>query len=180
LPSPDSPDRFFSSSNIESGNCTFIDARPVTPFANQCSKPPHDYVCKLCSTSGHWIKDCRLYQPRMTSSLKSFGASSFSSGTSLSSSARNSNPPMNYICRLCNVSGHWIDQCSKFQPKALAPINDKISFMPPGMGPTPNYRPPAYLSKPVPGNYLCNLCNRPGHWIQQCSQFSPIIRRNCS
>ena len=157
----------------------FKESRPVTPFSSISSKPPLDYICKLCNSTGHYIKDCRLFQPRASSSFKSYGSNSFSLSSSSSTVLRSSHPPSNYICRLCNVSGHWIDQCSKFQPKQTSTFasSNQLSSLPPVMGPTTNYRPPAYLSKPVPSNYLCNLCNRPGHWIQQCSQFIPIIKR---
>lgn len=163
--------------------------RPVTPFASYSAKPPVDYICKLCSNPGHWMKDCRLFEPRTppasfksTASSSSFSSSgsnahsvnSFSSNSS-STAMRTPLPPSNYICRLCNISGHWIDQCAKFQPK----LHSNLTRLPPmlGPGPTPNYRPPAYLSKPVPSNYVCNLCQRPGHWIQQCTEFTPIIKR---
>ena len=185
--------------------------------SNTYNNPPNDYVCKLCNRDGHWMKDCRLYEPRSfggggsNSSFKST-ASSLSSASSSSnlaftssnnynnnngggggggsfSSGRTLLPPGNYVCRLCNVAGHWIDQCSKFQPKdsssssslsSSSPSSSSSNVtLPPmlGPGPTPNYRPPAYLSKPVPSNYLCNLCNRPGHWIQQCTEFTPIINK---
>lgn len=185
-------------------------SRPVTPsstVSNGSSSPyrnsfpinnapPSDYVCKLCNCDGHWMKDCKLYEPRSTSASSISSGSSSSSGnvfkagltTANSSSSGHSRtllPPGNYVCRLCNVAGHWIDQCSKFQPKHLDSTNNSSINttsttsvqLPPmlGPGPTPNYRPPAYLSKPVPSNYICNLCNRPGHWIQQCSEFTPII-----
>lgn len=146
--------------------------------------PPGDYVCKLCNCDGHWMKDCRLYEPRTPpSSISSFKSTSSSGSTngynSASTPSRTLLPPGNYVCRLCNVAGHWIDQCSKFQPKNETNNNNgnTAPILPPmlGPGPTPNYRPPAYLSKPVPSNYICNLCNRPGHWIQQCTEFTPII-----
>lgn len=152
--------------------------------------PPNDYICKLCNCDGHWMKDCRLYEPRNSpSSISSFKSTSSSNNFNFPSSTsgvsignRTLLPPGNYVCRLCNVSGHWIDQCSKFQPKNEPSINNNSNtssspVLPPmlGPGPTPNYRPPAYLSKPVPSNYICNLCNRPGHWIQQCTEFTPII-----
>lgn len=169
-------------------------------FTSFMSSPPGDYVCKLCSYGGHWMKDCKLYEPRnmiassSSSTLSNSSFASFKSSASNLSTCSNSCssgggganrsvlPPGNYVCRLCNVAGHWIDQCSKFQPKhetGNSSNNSVISTvtLPPmlGPGPTPNYRPPAYLSKPVPSNYICNLCNRPGHWIQQCSEFTPII-----
>lgn len=185
------PSGFVSSATGVAEGRRFIEpSRSLTPFSTYSSKPPRDYVCKLCNCSGHWIKDCRLYQPRSSASLKSFGSGNGSANASAASTglsaARSNLPPANYICRLCNVSGHWIDQCAKFQPKHQSQqlqqqqqqsATEKCLTLPPGMGPTPNYRPPAYLSKPVPSNYLCNLCNNPGHWIQQCPQFTPIIRR---
>ena len=186
--------------------------------SNNSNPPPGDYVCKLCNCDGHWMKDCRLYEPRTpAASISSFkSTSSTGSGSSMSSSNGSNNatrtllPPGNYVCRLCNVAGHWIDQCSKFQPKHLdigvgsgnnignsgnsgnmstitsitsshshshSHSNSHSHSLPVmlGPGPTPNYRPPAYLSKPVPSNYICNLCSRPGHWIQQCTEFTPII-----
>lgn len=185
---------------------TIISGNPPDYYHNNnftANPPPNDYLCKLCNCDGHWMKDCRLYEPRTppssisSSSFKSSYSNSSSNGSNNSNNpSSNSNssaavrtlmPPGNYVCRLCNVSGHWIDQCSKFQPKhlldscssnqsALAAASS-APVLPPmlGPGPTPNYRPPAYLSKPVPSNYICNLCNRPGHWIQQCSEFTPII-----
>ncbi len=187
--------------------------RPITPSSTASSSsnsvafnrafnnhPPSDYVCKLCNCDGHWMKDCKLYEPRSpTSSISSGSSSSFKNGNGQHHQGYNNNnspnsnnrtflPPGNYVCRLCNVSGHWIDQCSKFQPKHLelgngntengsGSFSNSAPVLPPmlGPGPTPNYRPPAYLSKPVPSNYICNLCNRSGHWIQQCTEFTPII-----
>ena len=161
--------------------------------------PPGDYVCNLCECAGHWLKDCRLFEPRLPGGALSSSASgrSFRSlpgqlanqhdaaGSGPGGANRSAHPPGNYVCRLCGVVGHWIDQCAKFQPKqqpcgapgASGASGASTVSLPPmfGPGPTPNYRPPAYLSKPVPANYVCNLCHRPGHWIQQCTEFTPII-----
>lgn len=193
-----------SVSVLRSAPATIVNARPMTPNSSISSSfnnrnngeyflrdgnsynnlPPNDYICKLCNCDGHWMKDCRLYEPRTPpSSISSFkSTNSLNSSTSATSATMGNRtllPPGNYVCRLCNVAGHWIDQCSKFQPKnePAASNNSAPPVLPPmlGPGPTPNYRPPAYLSKPVPSNYICNLCNRPGHWIQQCTEFTPII-----
>ena len=52
-----------------------------------------------------------------------------------------SQPPNNYVCRICNIPGHWIQQCpSKYDPR---------------------------LSQ-APSSYICRICNIPGHWIQNC------------
>ena len=52
-----------------------------------------------------------------------------------------SQPPPNYLCRICNIPGHWIQQCPSKH----------------------NSRVPQ-----VPSNYICNKCGIPGHWIQNC------------
>lgn len=124
-----------------------------TNFSNHV--PPRDYVCKLCNIPGHWLKDCHLYEPRGGST--GTGKSSHSRTSSMSgvSSSRGQQPPGNYVCRLCGIPGHWIEQCAKFQPK--------FTKVEPGMK---NCTPPI--------NYICNLCNQPGHWIQQCSEFTPM------
>lgn len=114
--------------------------------------PPGDYICKLCSVPGHWLKDCHLYEPRSGAAPAGSRSATHSRTASMSSLAsRSSVPPGNYICRLCNIPGHWIEQCAKFQPK-LGKSDLVKSSMP-------------------PKNYICNLCHRPGHWIQQCSEF---------
>ena len=90
--------------------------------------PPNDYVCKLCNCEGHWMKDCRLYEPRTPpASISSFksASSSYSNGSVGFNGANNNNnatrtllPPGNYVCRLCNVSGHWIDHSNLSTLKA--------------------------------------------------------------
>jgi len=49
-------------------------------------------------------------------------------------------PPADYVCKICKVAGHWIQNC----PKAPE---------------TP---------KPPPAGYVCKICRVPGHWIQNC------------
>ena len=48
--------------------------------------------------------------------------------------------PVDYVCKICKVPGHWIQNCPK------APD-------------TP---------KPPPAGYICKICKVPGHWIQNC------------
>jgi Protein similar to CwfJ C-terminus 1/Zinc knuckle len=50
-------------------------------------------------------------------------------------------PPADYTCRICNVSGHWIQDCPQ-----------KVDRDP---------------SKP-PDGYVCNICKEPGHFIREC------------
>jgi hypothetical protein len=62
--------------------------------------PPSTYLCKLwyftltygSMVHGHWMRHCPLYRDKKAMD--------------------NSNvPPVGYICRKCNVPGHWIQQC---------------------------------------------------------------------
>ncbi|KAI8853243.1 hypothetical protein BC829DRAFT_383175 [Chytridium lagenaria] len=53
---------------------------------------------------------------------------------------RSSAPPDGYICRKCNVPGHWIQQCGNMKQSTPMP----------------------------PDTYLCKICTVPGHWIWSC------------
>lgn len=141
------------------------------PSAFGSNRPPKDYICKLCSVPGHWLKDCHLFEPRDGPGAAARGSghtrtssmSSLPTGTSSSvigGGRGQPPPPGNYICRLCGVPGHWIEQCIKFQPKnGTAGSAGKMAE--------------SRLGVP-PSNYVCNLCHQPGHWIQQCSEFKPM------
>ena len=55
------------------------------------SGPPDGYVCRMCSSPGHFIADCPL-APRERA-------------------AERPPPPPGYVCRKCNQSGHWVELC---------------------------------------------------------------------
>ncbi|TXT04943.1 hypothetical protein VHUM_04026 [Vanrija humicola] len=55
-------------------------------------------------------------------------------------------PPEDYVCKICQVPGHWIQDCPV---KAQKPAQDS--------------------SKPPPG-YTCNICKSPDHFIRECPQ----------
>ncbi|KAJ1976469.1 hypothetical protein H4R35_002686 [Dimargaris xerosporica] len=61
-------------------------------------------------------------------------------------------PPEGYVCRRCQVPGHWIQDC----PQHLAPD---------AMGPAGAGR-----QAGPPNTYVCKICQTPGHWIQDCPQ----------
>ncbi|KAG0050731.1 hypothetical protein BGZ83_004478 [Gryganskiella cystojenkinii] len=67
--------------------------------------------------------------------------------------ARNE-PPSGYICRRCNVPGHFIKDC----PTQTQNSNGGDSQ---GNGP-----------RPIPEGYICNKCQQPGHMIRDC----PLIK----
>lgn len=136
--------------------------------------PPGDYVCRLCNVPGHWLKDCRLYQPRPGSHHRSSSTSAMPAAFA-SIQHRSAFPPGNYVCRLCSIPGHWIEQCELFEPH-----NGFINIpAPPIQGPAAASTGKTrfgggVFSTPPPASYVCKLCNEPGHWIQQCTQFVPI------
>jgi diadenosine tetraphosphate (Ap4A) HIT family hydrolase len=49
--------------------------------------PPDNYVCRICSTAGHWIEDC----PQKVTKGKT--------------------PPEDYVCRICQTPGHFLKDC---------------------------------------------------------------------
>lgn len=55
-------------------------------------------------------------------------------------------PPEGYVCRKCNVVGHWIEDCT--------------------VSPPPRENGPRGL----PDGYVCKICNVPGHHIRDCTQ----------
>ena len=79
-----------------------------------------------------------------------------------------STPPSHYICRICNIPGHWIQKCPlKNQNQVPSYYICKICKKP---GHFIHNCPLKYdptLSR-VPSNYICHKCGYPGHWIQNC------------
>ena len=58
-------------------------------------------------------------------------------------------PPAGYVCKACNVEGHWIINCAKAK---------KVNKESKKEYPAP------------PDGYVCKACNESGHWIQQCTK----------
>ncbi|KAJ3219628.1 hypothetical protein HDU67_000116 [Dinochytrium kinnereticum] len=133
------------------------------PFSNS---PPSGYICKLCFVEGHWLKNCSLYREKRrdtspacainpytgrqfllsnVTEAKYLQNSSFiepSSAARIKKEIRPSAPPEGYICRKCNVAGHWIQQCNFNHMKPSTPM--------------------------PPDSYICKICSVPGHWIYTC------------
>lgn len=59
--------------------------------------------------------------------------------------SRTKTPPSTYVCRLCKVAGHWIDECVHFKPRS---------------------------SKASSTGRTCLLCEESGHRIEQCKKYS--------
>ncbi|KAI7862694.1 CwfJ C-terminus 1-domain-containing protein-like protein [Spinellus fusiger] len=62
-------------------------------------------------------------------------------------STATSAPPEHYICRRCNVPGHWVKDC----PEANTLHKDYDQSVP-------------------PEHYVCNICHVPGHFLRQCPE----------
>ncbi|KAG9017525.1 hypothetical protein FRB90_000950 [Tulasnella sp. 427] len=82
--------------------------------------PPPGYKCKICESSDHYIKDC----PQKTAS--------------------DNVPPENYVCKICNQPGHYVKHCP--EKNASGDTGGK---------------------KPPPG-YVCRACGSEGHYIKDC------------
>ena len=85
-----------------------------------------------------------------------------------------SGPPTDYVCRICRIPGHWIQQCPKFVHKTER--SSYTSLRSTGQ----NYKyicrkchqpghTVKYCKASPPSNYICKICNKPGHWIQHCT-----------
>ncbi|KAJ3412782.1 hypothetical protein HDV05_000249 [Chytridiales sp. JEL 0842] len=77
--------------------------------------PPDGYVCRKCNTVGHWIQACPnpVIGGGGHSSLthRSSGGGAGQQG-SASSTGSGGVPPEGYLCKICNVKGHWIWACA--------------------------------------------------------------------
>jgi hypothetical protein len=61
------------------------------PKVKDANVPPEGYVCHMCSTPGHWIKDCPLKARERA--------------------ADRPPPPKGYVCVKCQQAGHWVEMC---------------------------------------------------------------------
>uniref|UniRef100_A0A8H7Y5J6 CCHC-type domain-containing protein n=1 Tax=Psilocybe cubensis TaxID=181762 RepID=A0A8H7Y5J6_PSICU len=63
-------------------------------FINDCperTKPPDDYICKICNEVGHFVRDCPTRDARGDTGGKK--------------------PKPGYVCRACGSEGHYLDDC---------------------------------------------------------------------
>lgn len=82
-------------------------------------------------------------------------STSASSSTNTSSTKKNTSAKQakleGYLCNICKIPGHWMENCPLFVPGASG--NSKL-----------------FNSKPSDG-YLCKLCHTPGHWMENCTKY---------
>lgn len=61
-------------------------------------------------------------------------------------------PKGNYVCKICNIPGHYIKDCPQKQQK----------------------------QQPNSDEYVCKICNIPGHHIRDCQQKEEYVCNICS
>jgi len=152
-------------------SCSEEENLPSPPDSNkaahkevlQSGHVPDDYICRLCLVPGHWMQDCRLFEPKTPTRT-----SLFRREVTVLSKRGEAKPPASYVCRLCHFSGHWIENCEKFE-KHQSPFRNPSTQPPP-----PPLRGKSGSITIPPKGYICNLCLEPGHWIQDCSDFVPM------
>jgi len=87
-------------------------------------------------------------RPNQKRGLPAFGEDGFDSGPNFrfgemepnKKKTRTGPPPPNYVCNICQTSGHWIQECPEKVEKPRQPKE----------------------------GYVCRICNTPGHLIQDC------------
>ncbi|KAJ1947360.1 hypothetical protein FBU59_001883 [Linderina macrospora] len=63
-------------------------------------------------------------------------------------------PPLDYVCKVCKISGHWISDC----PERTQKERKTRSEVP-------------------PEGYLCYKCRKPGHWKEKCPNIDIVFNQ---
>ena len=89
-------------------------------------------------------------------------------------------PGPGYVCNICGVPGHWIADCPrKAAGSSTSPGSRNSSGAAVGSQVTAGIS-RRQKPRPPPEGYVCNACNIPGHWIQQCpkrvARFAEKVR----
>ena len=88
-----------------------------------------------------------------------------------------SRPPNGYVCRICNIPGHWIQQCPLKRTFAQRQTHIPYDYRCKICGKSDHfiYQCPLKYQPTVsniPADYVCHICGIPGHWIQNCPEKS--------
>jgi len=84
-------------------------------------------------------------------------------------------PPPEFVCKLCETPGHWLEDCQYFKPKGTRQYERNYGEESGrgSMGRGMNRRNQFNHEGNPPDSYTCRLCNTKGHWIEHCAQFQP-------
>lgn len=88
----------------------------------------------------------------------------------LSRSPRSETPPVGYVCRNCNIPGHFLRDCTAKRTEPPPPEYICRKCEQPGhwVQECPNKR--VDVSRKPPSGYVCHKCDKPGHWIHDCPE----------
>ncbi|KAG9021845.1 hypothetical protein FRB95_001263 [Tulasnella sp. JGI-2019a] len=118
------------------------------PRRDEGGRPPAGYVCKICQSTEHYIKECpqRTEKKRIPDGYTCKICSS--TEHMISDCPRRDDtenkPPEGYVCKICDKPGHFVRHCP-----------DKVAYGDSGG------------KKPPPG-YVCRACASEGHYIKDC------------
>lgn len=73
------------------------------------SVPPDGYVCNICGLAGHWIQQCPSKDWGGDGGRGAGGGRGRGQGASRG--AKGGSVPDDYVCKICGIPGHWIQQC---------------------------------------------------------------------
>ncbi|CAO3650997.1 unnamed protein product [Cunninghamella echinulata] len=95
---------------------------------------PDNYVCKICNTPGHFIKDCPQKEKKKERTLPEHYICKICNNTGhhiedcpQKEKKKERTLPENYICKICNNAGHHIDQCPDRKSKTQRQAPDLSS-----------------------------------------------------
>lgn len=137
--------------------------RPAVSPRTAAPGPPSTYLCKICSSPGHWIYDCpKIADPSASSTSPPPAVPTSTQSPSNPNALPSGPPPKTYCCKMCQVPGHWIHDCptiaksmptgtAKAQGDSAAPQVDAAQF-----------------HQKLPATYCCKTCGVPGHLIYNC------------
>ena len=127
------------------------------------SAPPASYLCRICKSPGHYIRECPSASGYVCKRCHV-------SGHEIQHCPLNASlgPPPGYECHRCHATDHFIHAC----PVASADRRQKMSAKHPEHQPQVQKITTSSPKLP-PATYVCRLCNTPGHYIKDCPSIQP-------
>eukprot|EP01135_Chromosphaera_perkinsii_P003202 Nk52_evm9s238 gene=Nk52_evmTU9s238 len=101
-------------------------------YNNNEPRVPHQgYICKICNTPGHFLKDCANYRPNNNNNGR-FKNNTFQGNFQMDNNNGMSDfdglPPPGYMCKICEIPGHWIRDCPDYKHGGFQQHNQQMSY----------------------------------------------------